>query len=142
MRTKAMLLAFALGLVLLANSAYADGDAAAGKTAFESQCAVCHSTVPGGQGFGPSLAAVYERKAGTLPGFTYTPALSHSQLTWDAKTLDAWLTSSLQKVPGTAMQVAIPDEKTRSDIIAYLETLGRTAPTEPAKPSTAALPAG
>ena len=141
MRTKAILLALGAGLVPCI-SAHAEGDVAAGKTAFESQCAVCHSTAPGGQGFGPSLAAVYERKAGTLPGFTFTPALSHSQLTWDAKTLDAWLTSSLQKVPGTAMQVAIPDEKTRSDIIAYLETLGRTAPTEPAKPSMAALPAG
>ena len=141
MRTKAILFALGAGLVPCI-SAHAEGDAAGGKTAFESQCAVCHSTAPGGQGFGPSLAAVYERTAGTLAGFTYTPALSHSHLTWDAKTLDAWLTSSLQKVPGTAMQVAIPDEKTRSDIIAYLETLGRTAPTEPAKPSAAALPAG
>ena len=141
MRTKAILLALGAGL-MPCNPAHADGDAAAGKTAFENQCSVCHSTVPGGEGFGPTLAGVYERKAGTLPGFNYTPALSQSHLIWDAKTLDAWLTSSLQKVPGTAMQVAVPDEGTRADIIAYLETLGRTAPTEPAKPSTAAIPAG
>ena len=133
MRAKVSLLA--LGAVMLpCNFAHADGDATAGKTVFENQCSVCHSTVSGGQGFGPTLAGVFDRNAGTLAGFNYTPALTHSHLTWNAKTLDAFLTSSMQKVPGTAMQVAIPDERTRADVIAYLETLGRTAPAaEPAK---------
>jgi alcohol dehydrogenase (cytochrome c) len=127
---------FVFGAVLLSGSeARADGDAAAGKTVFENQCSVCHSAAPGGQGFGPSLAGVIDRKAGTLTGFNYTPAMIGSHLTWDAKTLDAFLTSSTEKVPGTSMPVAIPDGQTRADVIAYLGTLGHAAPA--AKPAEA-----
>ena len=106
---------------------YADGNAVAGKTVFENQCAACHSTEPGKQGFGPSLAGLIGRLSGTLPGFTYTPAMVNAHLTWDAATLDAFLTSSTQKVPGTAMAVALPSETTRADLIAYLATLGQAA---------------
>lgn len=122
-----------LGAVLLSGDhAQAAGDAAAGKTVFENQCAACHTTEVGKQGFGPSLAAVIGRKSGTLPGFNYTPAMANAHLTWDAATLDAFLTSSTQKIPGTSMPVALPNATVRADVIAYLATLGQATPSGPA----------
>jgi cytochrome c2 len=57
-----------VGAVLLGgHQANADGDAAAGKTVFENQCASCHSTVAGGEGFDPSLAAVVAENLAPWP---------------------------------------------------------------------------
>ncbi|HEY3654352.1 MAG TPA: hypothetical protein VGL34_05125 [Steroidobacteraceae bacterium] len=53
--------------------------------------------------------------------------MSNAGLIWQADTLDVFLTSSTDKVPGTSMQVAIADNAVRKNVIAYLETLG-TAP--------------
>jgi alcohol dehydrogenase (cytochrome c) len=138
------------GLIVLATalsfatSAHAQGNAAAGKTVFENQCASCHSAEPGRQGFGPSLANVIGRISGTLPGFSYTPAMANAHLTWDDRTLDEFLTSSTQKVPGTAMPVALSSATARADVIAYLTTLGRAAdagtPAAPAAPTAGAGP--
>src|SRR5262249_55131836 len=120
---------FVFGTTLLSSThAFAAGDAVAGKTAFENQCASCHSTEPGKQGFGTSLAAVMGRRSGTLPGIDNdTPAMVNAHLTWDAATLDAFLTSSTKKVPGTSMPVELPNATTRADVIAYLGTLGQAA---------------
>ena len=52
-------------------TAYAQGDAAAGEKVF-AHCAPCHSTKPGENKFGPSLAGVFGRKSGTEPGYTYS----------------------------------------------------------------------
>jgi cytochrome c2 len=53
-----------LGAVMLSGThAWAQGNATAGKTGFENQCASCHSTEPGKQGFGPSLAGVLGRQS-------------------------------------------------------------------------------
>jgi alcohol dehydrogenase (cytochrome c) len=112
-----------LGLVSAASAAHAAGDAVAGEVAFDNQCAVCHTNVIGKNGFGPSLARVTGRKSGTLAGYAYTPAMAHANLTWDAATLDQFLSNSTAKVPGTSMPVQIADEKTRADVIAYLATL-------------------
>ena len=105
------------------NVARADGDAAAGKIVFETQCSSCHSTEIGVSGFGPSLAGVVDRKSGLLPGYKYTSAMANAGLTWDVPTLDEFLTSSVKKVPGTAMPVAIASATDRANVIAYLATL-------------------
>jgi alcohol dehydrogenase (cytochrome c) len=129
-----------LGAVALSGTcAHAAGDASAGKTVFENQCASCHSTVAGGQGFGPSLAGVIDRKSGTVAGFSYSTAMANAGLTWDTKTLDGFLTSSTVKVPGTSMSVEIPSETDRSNVIAYLGTLGGAAAAN--APAAAAVPA-
>lgn len=88
------------------------------------QCAGCHSTQAGKTLFGPSLAGVGGRRAGTLPGYAYSPALKASGLTWNAKTLDRWLASPKKTVPGTKMPFnGIQDPKSREQVIAYLLTL-------------------
>src|SRR5271165_1016242 len=123
-------------MMLLDGPAVAAGDAAAGKNVFANQCSSCHTIEVGKNGFGPSLAGVYERKAGSLAGYTYSPAMVQSGLTWDEKTLDLFLTSSTKEVPGTSMPVSLPNGTDRSNVIAYLESLGRTAAAVASAPAT------
>src|SRR6266851_1945633 len=119
--------------------ASAAGDAAAGKAVFANQCSSCHTTEVGKNGFGPSLAAVIGRRAGHLAGFSYSPAMAQAGLTWDAKTLDTFLTSSISAVPGTSMSVTLPSAADRADVIAYLETLGRASAVVAGAPPANAL---
>jgi cytochrome c len=87
-------------------------------------CAGCHSTQAGKTAFGPGLAGVGGRRAGTLAGYAYSPALKASGLTWNAKTLDRWLADPKKTVPGTKMPFnGIQDRKAREQVIAYLMTL-------------------
>ena len=69
---------------------------------------MCH--VIGGVGMGPDLTGVVGRKAASVPGFNYTPALSSSGLTWTRANLDRWLTDPRALVPGTAMRVKVLNE--------------------------------
>jgi cytochrome c len=105
-----------------AGQAMAADDPARGAKAFQ-VCTACHSLRPGVNMTGPSLAGVWGRKAGTLAGFDrYSPALKDSGVTWDAKTLDPWLKSPEQFIPGNWMTFAgVPEAKTRADLIAFLK---------------------
>jgi alcohol dehydrogenase (cytochrome c) len=122
--------------------ASAAGDAAAGKTVFANQCSSCHTTEAGKNGFGPSLARVVGRKAGSLAGFNYSPAMAQSGLTWDEKTLDTFLTSSTKLVPGTSMSVALPNAADRANVSAYLDTLGHATAAGPDAPASKPVVAG
>jgi cytochrome c len=44
-------------------------------------------------------------------------------VTWDEKTLDEYLQGRGKFVRGTKMIYAVPNEKDRQDVIAYLKTL-------------------
>ncbi len=103
-------------------SAQDSADATAGKTLFLQQCALCHQPTAG-TAQGPGLAKVVGRKAAQVAGFPYSPALRASGLTWDAGTLDRFLASPTEVVPGTSMPVNLPDAKARHAVIAYLGTL-------------------
>src|SRR6185312_11686862 len=77
-------------------------------------------------------------KAGSLPGFHFTPALQGSGLTWNADTFIQFLADPSKLVPGTAMTVTVPDATGRANLFAYLATLKDT--TTAAKPSGPAAP--
>ena len=97
-------------------------DAAAGKQLY-AQCAVCHS-VDGSNGVGPSLQGVVGRKAGSFAGFRYSRAMKSADITWDDKTLDAYLTDPQKVIPGNVMPFSgIADAAQRTAIVAYLKTL-------------------
>lgn len=89
------------------------------------QCAACHSVVKGGAAMiGPDLWGAAGSKAASRPGFAYSAQLKAAGLTWDAVTLDKWLTKPAALVPGTKMAFpGQPDASKRQAIIAYLETL-------------------
>ena len=63
-------------------AAHAEGDAAAGEKIY-AHCAPCHSTTPGENKVGPSLAGVFGRKSGTETGYSYSSAVEGLNITWD-----------------------------------------------------------
>jgi cytochrome c len=96
------------------------GDAARGKTLYQT-CAACHSIDD--NDLGPLHRGVVGRPAGSVHDYNYSAALKASGLTWDAATLDRWLTNPSALVPGTKMFFKIDDPQGRADVIAYLATL-------------------
>jgi len=109
---------------LIAATALADdpaGNAEQGQTAFHQQCSVCHSLTA--NRVGPILSGVYGRKAGSVPEYGYSNAVKSSNVVWDRTTLDKWLTSSQNFLPGQRMNISISDAQKRADIIAYLKSI-------------------
>lgn len=106
---------------LLSMSPAWSADANAGKALFREQCALCHSAEAGDNGGaqGPNLQGVFDRRAASKAQFGYTQALRHSNLTWDAETLDRFLASPTAVVPGTAMVIAVPGAGDRQNLIEY-----------------------
>ena len=106
--------------LLLANNACADGDPARGEARFQ-ECAACHKLDAGVNGLGPSLHGIFERKAGELSDFRYSPALKRSGIVWSPQTLEAYLTDPQALVPGNRMPYAgMANAGDRADLIAYL----------------------
>ncbi|MEO6152031.1 MAG: c-type cytochrome [Croceibacterium sp.] len=98
--------------------------AMATKPAEFAQCSACHSTEPGKNGIGPSLAGIYGDKAATVPGYDFSDAMKSSGLTWNQATLDRYLTDPKGVVPGTKMTFAgVKDAAKRKAIIDYLKSL-------------------
>ncbi len=92
----------------------------AGQEIFEQRCAACHSVEPGENDVGPGLAGVVGRKAGSVAGFDYSPALKTSGKVWTPAQLDQYLAAPQKLVPGTRMAMAVPAADQRQAIIAYL----------------------
>ena len=110
------------GVALLGGSAAAQ-DATAGARVF-TRCAVCHSTVPGKNGMGPSLAGIVGRTAGSVPGFSYSPAMKAAGIVWTKERIQALITNPQALVKGTRMFIPpVTNTKDRADVAAYLATL-------------------
>ena len=98
-------------------------DAKRGETLFAERCSACHALDRNKTA--PVLGGVFGRKAGTAPGYNYSPALRDADIRWTGENLDHWLTDPRKFVPGVRMPVRVLDPTTRRDIIAYLEQQGR-----------------
>lgn len=109
--------------VLSPLSTRAAGDAARGETLYESRCGGCHSVED--DRIGPRHRDVVGRKAGSIAGFDYSPALKKSGFVWDAARLDRWLANPEQLVPGQKMGYSVPDAADRTDLIAYLASVSK-----------------
>ena len=88
-----------------AGAARADGDPARGEKRFE-DCVACHSTERGVNNVGPTLYGVFDRKAGEVSDFRYSPALKRSGITWTAQALDAFIADPQKAVPANRMPYA------------------------------------
>jgi len=113
-----------IALLLAPVAAHAAGDPDAGKAVYANKCRVCHSNTAGENRVGPSLDGVVGRKSGTYPNYNYSDAMKAAGKTWDAATLDVYLTHPKETVPGTKMAFnGIADATDRANLIAYLSTL-------------------
>jgi cytochrome c2 len=86
------------------------------------------------------LGHVFGRRAASVHGYAYSPALAHSDLNWTADNLDRWLTNPRTVIPGVRMPVRVPDAATRRDIIAYLKE--KASGSGSAAENSASQPAG
>ncbi|RTL44229.1 MAG: c-type cytochrome [Burkholderiales bacterium] len=114
-----------IGLSLLASiglmqSSVAQDLVAEGRALYDKHCAACHSI--DANRVGPAHRGVFGRKAGLAPGYRYSEALKRSSVTWDAKTLDAWLANPERVIPGQKMYADFEDPAVRQAIIEFLRT--------------------
>ena len=115
----------AAAIMAAAGAARADGDPARGEKRFE-DCVACHTTERGVNSVGPSLYGVFERKAGDVSDFRYSPALKRSGITWTVQALDAFIADPQKAVPANRMPYAgMPDAADRADLVAYLQKVSR-----------------
>ena len=73
---------------ILSAAAMSSARAAGGADVFNDNCIVCHSTEPGIQKLGPSLAGLVGRKSASLPDYPYSPAMTNAGLVWTKIALD------------------------------------------------------
>jgi cytochrome c2 len=119
---RSLVAAFALGAALVPPAARAAERS--GAAVFKQYCAQCHSLEPGVNRHAPTLAGVIGRRAGTLPGFEYSPALQLQKrgLVWDGKTLDEWLRDPHAAVAEAGMPFeGLKDAEQRRAVIEFLE---------------------
>jgi cytochrome c len=85
-------------------------------------CAACHKfRAEEGTLIGPHLQGVFGRRAASIEGFDYSPALRQSGLIWTPKSLEAWLANPAGFVEGTTMPfTGYRSAEDRRDLIAYL----------------------
>ena len=98
--------------------------AADARPAAVAQCVACHTFEKGGtDGIGPNLWNVHGNPAAQNPEYAYSAALRDAGMTWDDATLDAYLLSPRQSVPGGKMSFGgVRDEAKRAEIVAWLAT--------------------
>jgi cytochrome c2 len=120
--TKGFPAIFLFAAMSAAASDRADGDAKAGQVLFRNRCAACHSAQPTRKP-APLLEGIYGRRAGTALNYTYSAALRNASVTWDAQTLDKWLTDPPAFIPDVNMQAQVSAPQDRQNVIAYLKSI-------------------
>ena len=111
----------------------AQGDATKGEKEFK-KCMSCHSIEEGGKNkTGPNRWNVMNRGAAKAEGYKYSKGLtkwSEDNPEWTPELMDEWLTDSKKLVKGTKMMYKNKKEKSRADIIAYLQSMGEEVEVE------------
>jgi cytochrome c len=97
------------------------GDPTRGQELFQKRCTSCHNLDREKEG--PRLRGVFGRKSGSIASFKYSDALKAANKTWDADSLDKWLTDTDKFIPDNDMNLSFKKADERADIIAYLKQL-------------------
>lgn len=120
----ALLAGAALGGGARAQSAEPIGDPGRGE-AYWAYCSRCHQIGEGAEnGIGPHLNGIFDRRAASVEGYRYSPAMERAGddgLTWTRETLDLYIDNPKRLVTGTKMAFAgLKDAEDRADLIAWL----------------------
>jgi cytochrome c len=134
--SNATALAVLATFIVVSQGLAAEGNPGRGQRVFNA-CAACHSLQPGQNMTGPSLADVWNRKAGGLSSFSrYSPALESANIIWNDETLDDWIRDPQHVVPGNQMTFAgIKDAQPRADLLAFLKEATRKGGSQTAQQS-------
>jgi len=120
MSVRAILATLVLAAAPVSALAQTGGDPAAGEKVFN-QCKACHTVEAGKNRVGPSLHGVVGRKAGTVEGFNYSPAMKGYGQEWTPENLDKYLADPKGTIPGNKMAFAgLKKPEDRANVIAYL----------------------
>ena len=100
-------------------------DLAAGETSFK-KCLPCHAVGEGATAkVGPALNGLDGRKAGSIPGYTYSDANKASGMVWSEEVFREYIKDPMGKIPGTKMAFAgIKNETEIGNLWAYLKQFG------------------
>ncbi|MCW1431032.1 cytochrome c family protein [Novosphingobium sp. JCM 18896] len=116
----------AAGCATVSLAAGPAGDPVKGKTVF-ARCMACHKIdASNTSGLGPNLNRVVGRRAGSYPGFRYSPAMTASGRVWNEATLDAYLTAPARNMPGNRMVFpGLANPVDRQNLIAYIKSAAK-----------------
>jgi cytochrome c len=96
------------------------GDARRGEEIY-TRCLACHALEY--DRVGPRHCGLIGRRAGSVKGFGYSPAMKRSRLVWNEANLDRFIADPAKVLPGTTMTYAgVKDPRERADLIAWLRT--------------------
>jgi cytochrome c len=118
-------LGLALAVAVLAAPVAAGAQTLEGPRLFQ-RCYACHSLDPAERSLpGPNLRGLFGRRAGTLEGFDYSPALREAGargLVWNQETLDRFLEDPEEYIPGARMGgVRLGEPAGRQALIRWLK---------------------
>jgi cytochrome c len=118
---KHVLFGLVAGVALMAGVSSASAqDAEAGAKVFNA-CKACHTLEAGKNRVGPSLHGLIGRPAGSVEGFSYSPAMKNSGVTWDDENLAKYLADPKGFIAGNKMAFAgVKKEDDLKNLIAYL----------------------
>ena len=124
-RVAARVVALVVALAGVAPALAQSVDIRRGEALF-AECSACHSMKAGEHGVGPSLAGIAGRRAATIEGFRYSPAMRRATLDWTAQNLDAFIADPQKLMPGNRMPYSgLAQERDRAELVAWLMRGGR-----------------
>lgn len=87
------------------------------------RCAACHALQS--DRTGPHHCGLIGRRAGSVPGFNYSPAMRKSRIIWTEANLDRFIKAPMAFIPGTAMGYdGIKNDAERHDLLVFLRQEG------------------
>jgi cytochrome c len=125
----------------------AKADPTKGAAVAKAQCSVCHNFEKGAPvKQGPTLFGVVDRHIGSMPGFSYSPAIqerSKTDQTWTFDHLNTFVSNPRGYANGTKMTFGgLKSDTQRGDLLAYLRTLSdNPVPLPTSAPAPAPAPA-